>query len=721
MAFVGSLAINVIANTAAFRAGLTKAGRDVGIFAGAVTKAGTALTGAFGIGLGGFAAIAGFRAMGKAANQFEGAMNRSVAIMSDVNAEIRRDMERTALSVARNTKFSAREAADAYFFLASAGLDAAQSIAALEGVGRFAQAGNFDLSRATDLATDALSALGLKSKDAATNARNLTRVMDNLVKANTLANASVEQFSVSLTTKAGAAMRMLGIEIEEGLAVLSVWADQGVKAENAGTRFEIVLRDLTSKAILNAEAFRALNIEVFDSSGAFRNMADIVEDLENALGGLTDRGQKAGIMSLGIANKTVQATQSLIGSSEAIREYERELQKAAGTMNKVADNMTDLDKSMAKFGATTQRISSEVMPPILNELAMLATAVSDTEESVKGADSAWKGFGKTIATPLAGVIGIGKGLFLFPKTITEEVTQAFDRLTKEFTRLSAKIDVFIGNIFAGLSPVGLSGLEKARDIKAQAAASAERELAANKAITQELRARRDEVFFGTPPLAGGVSAEEHIQGAQRARRRARDRALGGLDIFGKDRLAFQISAKQKAQFAIDKSEAEKEVEVRSKISEQRLAHIKRMADRVQSKEREVWNLQVSAVESIKDAIKEPIDRFRDKIQEAADLVGKGFLDPSTLEKFRDLAIKDAGRELDALDKRRQPGFTPAMELGSLAAFDTIQRLVQANVRGPADITAMSAKKIAELFPQVLRVMRDIEGNQTSPPVVETAQ
>ena len=56
---------------------------------------------------------------------------------------------------------SAKEAADAFFFLASAGLDGKQSIAALPIVAQFAQAGAFGLARATDLLTDAQTALGL--------------------------------------------------------------------------------------------------------------------------------------------------------------------------------------------------------------------------------------------------------------------------------------------------------------------------------------------------------------------------------------------------------------------------------------------------------------------------------------------------------------------------------------------------------------------------------
>ena len=140
------------------------------------------------------------RAMVKELGAFEQKMTRSTAIMGDLSTQMRNDLVETASAVAAEVPRSAKEAAEGYFFLASAGLDAAKSIRALPAVMDFAIAGNFDLARATSLSADAQSALGLKSDDASKNLENLTRVTDVLVKANTLANASTEQFSRSLTT-----------------------------------------------------------------------------------------------------------------------------------------------------------------------------------------------------------------------------------------------------------------------------------------------------------------------------------------------------------------------------------------------------------------------------------------------------------------------------------------------------------------------------------------
>jgi TP901 family phage tail tape measure protein len=240
-------------------------------------------------------AVSGFfTGSAKAANEFNEAFTKSTAIMGDLTEVMQADMKRAAEEVATTTTFSAKEAAEAFFFLASAGMDAAQSIKALPQVSKFAQAGTFDLALATDLLTDAQSALGMTIRDdVIKNMENMARVSDVLVKANTVANASVAQFSEALTTKAGASLRQWNKDVEEGVAVLAVFADQGRKGAEAGTGLSIVLRDLSTKALKNADAFEKYGVAVFDANEKMRNIADIIADLEGALGEMSDAQAKA--------------------------------------------------------------------------------------------------------------------------------------------------------------------------------------------------------------------------------------------------------------------------------------------------------------------------------------------------------------------------------------------------------------------------------------------
>ena len=289
----------------------------------------------------GSAAVAGTTASIRAFANFDQAMTNSLAIMGDVSDTMRRDMSEAAREVGRTTQFSATEAAEAYFFLASAGLEASQQIEAMPKVASFAQAGQFDLARATDLLTDAQSALGLASQDAQENLTNLTRVSDVLVGANTLANASVEEFSSALTNKAGAALRNFNIDMEEGVAVLAVYADQGTKGSEAGTRLNATLEGLTRTARENRDAYERLNVAVFDSQGEMRNMADIVGDLETSFEGMSTEQRDAELASLGLTRQARDGIIALLDSSDAIRDYESSLRDAGGTTAEVADNQME--------------------------------------------------------------------------------------------------------------------------------------------------------------------------------------------------------------------------------------------------------------------------------------------------------------------------------------------------------------------------------------------
>lgn len=270
--------------------------------------------------------------------RFDEKMTSSLAIMGDVSDAMRKDMADAARTMARQSVFSAEQAAESYYFLASAGLNAQQALAAMPTVTKFAQAGMFDMALATDLLTDAQSALGYTIRnDTVRNIENMTRVADVLVKAGTLANATVQQFSESLTNRAGAALKLVNKDVEEGVAVLAAMADQGVKGAEAGVRLDIVMRELQRRAIENADEFKRQNIAVFDSTNTMRNMADIVGDMERAFDGMSDATKRATIMQLGFSARSVAAVLALLGTSDAIRNYEIQLRDAAGTMEEVSE------------------------------------------------------------------------------------------------------------------------------------------------------------------------------------------------------------------------------------------------------------------------------------------------------------------------------------------------------------------------------------------------
>jgi TP901 family phage tail tape measure protein len=268
--------------------------------------------------------------------RFDQAMTQSQAIMGDLSDSTKKAMSDVAREIGVTTTFAAHEAADAFYFLASAGLDAEQSIAAMPRVAAFAQAGMFDLARATDILTDAQSALGMGSDNAAENLANMTDISNVLVGIATKANASVEQFGEAFM-RAGARIRMVGVPIEEAAAVLGAFADQGTKGAAGGEALSIILRDLPRAAAKNAGAFRQLGIQVENADGSFRPMADIVGDFEKALDGLSATQQAAVFTTLGLTRSVADNLSQLVGTSEKIRQYEADIRLMGDVTQEVAD------------------------------------------------------------------------------------------------------------------------------------------------------------------------------------------------------------------------------------------------------------------------------------------------------------------------------------------------------------------------------------------------
>jgi len=334
---------------------------------------------------------------------FDDALTGSLAIQGDV-AALRDDFQSLAFEISESVRFSATEAAEAFFFLASAGLDAEQQLAALPAVAQFAQAGMFDLATATDLLTDAQSALGLTVSDAEQNFENLTRVADVLVRANVLANASVQQFSEALTNRAATAARQVGVEIEEVVAVLAAFADQGIKGQRAGEAISIVLRDLQKAAVDNAEAFSQLGVTVFDQEGEFVSFAGIIGDLEQALAGLSDEQRRVTLTSLGFQEQSLANLNTLIGTSDQIRRYEAGLRAAGGTTEEVANNQlrslgaaldiagNKVDNLQVQFGTAlapaVQFFAEDVLPALLDGLAIAIPRIEEFADAIAGTAAA---------------------------------------------------------------------------------------------------------------------------------------------------------------------------------------------------------------------------------------------------------------------------------------------------------------------------------------------
>jgi TP901 family phage tail tape measure protein len=392
---VGSLVAVLTAQTQQFDRKMTRAQRTMAVVRGAAMRLGATLGAGF-----------AFVNLGKSVEQFNRGMATSLAIMKNITPQIRSEMEKTAKDVARVTIFSAEEVAKAYFFLASAGLNAQQSLAAIGTVAQFAQAGMFNLSDATSLLTDAQAAMGLKSKDAQKNLENMTMVGNALVTANTLADATVRQFAEALAV-GGARAAQFGMDTAESVAVLAALAERGTKASEAGTALDIIVRELTNKGNKFADAWEDLGVKVFDADENFRGAVAVIADMGEKLGELSDRQKIVALETLGLTNKSNKFILKILEAGDEMKHWTQIIRENGTAMADVAArNMTPLQKATARLGVAWlelgQQFETGVIARLVTALAITLEWINKTAIFTKTIAS-WTVIFKCIATAAWGM------------------------------------------------------------------------------------------------------------------------------------------------------------------------------------------------------------------------------------------------------------------------------------------------------------------------------
>ena len=241
-----------------FGTGLKKAGKVVG---GALVAA-SAATVKFG------------KDSVEAGMAFDTSMSQVAATMGLTTDEIG-DLREYAQKMGSETVFSATQSADALNYMALAGYDAETSMEMLPNVLNLAAAGGIELASASDMVTDAQSALGLSLEET-------TTMVDQMAKASSKSNTSVAQLGEAFLTVGGTAKNLQGGTNELSTA-LGILADNGIKGAEGGTTLRNMILSLTAPTDTAATKLEEMGISAFDAEGNMRPLNDVFSDLNGAL------------------------------------------------------------------------------------------------------------------------------------------------------------------------------------------------------------------------------------------------------------------------------------------------------------------------------------------------------------------------------------------------------------------------------------------------------
>lgn len=249
-------------------------------------------------------------------------------------------LEDAARKAGATTEFTASQAADGLNFLAMAGFNAEQSVAALPGVIDLATASGIDLATASDIATDSLGAFGLATKDATQLGINLARVNDVMARTTTSANTTMEDLFETVK-KGGATATGAGMQIEEFAAMAGIMANSGLKASEAGSVMKNMILKLSAPTPAATKLLKRFNIATQDSEGNLLNMTDVLGDMSNKLKDL-GTAQRGAVLDTIFGKRAIVGVQLLMQEgSSAIKDYTEQLKGATGASSTMANVMRD--------------------------------------------------------------------------------------------------------------------------------------------------------------------------------------------------------------------------------------------------------------------------------------------------------------------------------------------------------------------------------------------
>ena len=301
---------------------------------------------------------------------FEKSMSQVAATMG-VSVDEIQDLSTYAKEMGATTAFSATQAAEALNYMALAGYSSEQSMAMLPNVLNLAAAGNMDLARASDMVTDAQSALGLSFEES-------TVMVDQMAKASSKSNTSVSQLGEAFLTVGATARGMAG-GTQEMATILGVLADNGIKGAEGGTHLRNILLSLQQSAVAGVATFGDFNVAIYDAEGNMRNTVDIIADLQAGLGDM-DQASRDAILS-GVFNKTdLASVNALLGTStERFDELGAAIADSAGAAEQMANTQLDnLMGDVTLFKSALEGVQIAIfegVSPALRSIVQVGTEV----------------------------------------------------------------------------------------------------------------------------------------------------------------------------------------------------------------------------------------------------------------------------------------------------------------------------------------------------------
>lgn len=308
----------------------------------------------------------------KSAAAFETNMNQIQAASGATATELK-SLSAYAKEMGAATVFSAGEASAAMLELAKAGLTATQITGgALKATMDLASAGGLELADAATITTNAMNTFGLKAKDA-------TSIAAALAGGANASSADVSDLALALS-QVGPGAKTAGLTIQDTVAVLSEFADKGIRGSDAGTSLKTMLTNLVPSTKKATAMMKDLNISFTNADGSFKSISEISQILQDKLGGLSAKQRTLAMNTMFGSDATRAATILMQGGSKAIEKYTQATSDQSAATDMAKARMKGLGGALENMKGSLETagiVIGDVLAPAVKAAAGGIKAMAD--------------------------------------------------------------------------------------------------------------------------------------------------------------------------------------------------------------------------------------------------------------------------------------------------------------------------------------------------------
>ena len=307
----------------------------------------------------------------KVGMDFEAGMSEVAALSGATGSDLAK-LEGVAREMGATTKYSATEASEALKYMALAGWDTEQMAAGLGPSLYLAGAAGMELGTATDIVTDTMSMFGMEAQEA-------TKMTDMLAYAQANSNTDVEQLGEALKYS-GAAANAMGYDLADTVAILGTFADQGLKGSAAGTTMTAMFRDMKKATKDGAMEIGEHSVAVVDAEGNYRDMAEILADVEFATKDMTVAERDAALGAIFGTQAIKGVNMVMEAGTDTLKEFEGGIRDSDGAAKDMYDTMQDnLKGSIDEMKSALEEAGlalSETLIPMVRSAAEWVTKLA---------------------------------------------------------------------------------------------------------------------------------------------------------------------------------------------------------------------------------------------------------------------------------------------------------------------------------------------------------